>query len=81
MAYDITFEEALKRLEEIIHHLEEKNLDLERAISLYEEGISLINFCEEKLKQARSRVEVILKDKEGFTLESLEKAKEYLKNG
>lgn len=81
MNYELTFEEALKRLEEIIAGLDEKNLDLERAISLYEEGMALIHFCEEKLKQARSRVEVILKSKEGFTLESLERAKEFLKNG
>ncbi|MEZ0343422.1 MAG: exodeoxyribonuclease VII small subunit [Caldimicrobium sp.] len=81
MNYDLTFERALKRLEEIIASLDEKDLDLEKAISLYEEGMALVHFCEEKLKQARSRVEVILKNKEGFILESLEKAKELLKNG
>ncbi len=78
---DLSFERALKRLEEIIASLDEKDLDLERAISLYEEGMALIHFCEEKLKQARSRVEVILKNKEGFTLEPLERARELLKNG
>lgn len=81
MEINYTFEEALKKIEEILKALEQKDLDLERAISLYEEGLTLIHFCEEKLKLARERVEVILKGKEGFYLESLEKAKDILKNG
>lgn len=80
MKEGLSFEEALKRIEEIIKGLEEKDLDLEKALALYEEGIALIHYCEEKIKQARSRVEVILKTKEGFTLESLERAKELLKS-
>ncbi|MFN4131741.1 MAG: exodeoxyribonuclease VII small subunit [Caldimicrobium sp.] len=81
MKLDYTFETALKKLEEIIKALEEKDLDLEKALTLFEEGLILINFCEEKLKQARQRVEIILKGKEGYYLESLEKAKDVLKNG
>lgn len=80
MKIDYTFEEALKKLEEILKALEEKDLDLEKALSLYEEGLLLINFCEEKLKQAKQRVDVILKGEEGFYLEPLEKAKDRLKN-
>lgn len=81
MTIEYSFEEALKKVEEIIKALEEKDIDLERALSLYEEGLTLITFCEEKLKQARQRVEVILKGKEGFYLKSLEEAKNILKNG
>jgi len=80
MKEGLTFEEALKRIEEIVKGLEEKDLDLEKALALYEEGMALIHYCEEKIKQARSRVEVILKTKEGFILESLERAKELLKS-
>ncbi len=78
---DLRFEEALKKIEQILKQLENKDLDLEEAIYLYEEGLKLIRFCEEKLKNARTRVEVILREKEGFKLESLEKAYEILKNG
>ena len=77
----LSFEEALKRIEEILKQLENKELDLEEAINLYEEGLKLIHFCEEKLKNARTRIEVILKDKEGFKLENLDKAYELFKNG
>jgi exodeoxyribonuclease VII small subunit len=78
---DLNFEEALQRIEYILKQLENKDLDLETAINLYEEGLKLIHYCEEKLKNARTRVEVILKEKEGFKLETLEKATELLKNG
>ncbi len=77
----LSFEDALKRIEQILKQLENKDLDLEEAIDLYEEGLKLIHLCEEKLKNARTRIEVILKDREGFKLESFEKAYELLKNG
>uniref|UniRef100_A0A832GMP4 Exodeoxyribonuclease 7 small subunit n=1 Tax=Caldimicrobium thiodismutans TaxID=1653476 RepID=A0A832GMP4_9BACT len=78
---DISYEKALERLEEILRALDQKDLELERAISLYEEGLHLIHLCEQKLKEAKSRVEVIIKTKEGFITENLERAKELLKNG
>ncbi len=80
MEKELTFEKAFKRLEEILKLLEEGDPELEEAIALYEEGVKLIQFCEEKLKKARARVEVILKEGDRFRLETLEKAEEILKN-
>lgn len=78
---ELSFEKALARLEEILKILDQRELDLENAIKLFEEGLLLIQICEQRLKEAKTRVEVILKGKEGFILESLDKAKEILKNG
>lgn len=78
---DLPYEKAIARLEEIIRLLERRDLDLDRAIALYEEGLTLVNYCENKLRKAKTRVEVILKTKDGFVLESLDRAKEILKNG
>lgn len=78
---DFNFEEAIAEIERILKTLENKNLDLDTAIRLYERGIRLIQICEEKLKNARTRIEVILKDEKGIRLESLEKAFEIIKNG
>lgn len=78
---DLPYEKAIARLEEIIRLLERRDLDLDRAIALYEEGLTLVNYCENRLKEAKTRVEVILKTKDGFVLESLDRAKEILKNG
>lgn len=78
---DFNFEEAIAEIERILKALENKNLDLDTAIKLYERGIRLIQICEERLKNARTRIEVILKDEKGVKLESLEKAFDILKDG
>jgi exodeoxyribonuclease VII small subunit len=56
---DISFEEALKELENLVRQLEEGQISLEQAVSAYERGMKLKNHCEEKLRQARMRVEQI----------------------
>ncbi len=71
---DIKFEEALKRIEEIVKKLENGESSLEEALKLYEEGIYLIKLCEKMLNQARERVEIILKEGEGFKLEPLDES-------
>lgn len=59
---NLKFEEALKRLEEMVQKLEEGNLPLDESLQVFEEGIELSRFCEQKLNQAEGRVEMILKD-------------------
>ena len=55
------FENALKRLEEISDLLENEDTPLEDSIKLFEEGIELKEFCEEKLKSAKLKIDKILK--------------------
>jgi len=55
------FESALKRLEEISDLLENDDTPLEDSIKLFEEGIELKEFCEEKLKSAKLKIDKILK--------------------
>lgn len=52
---EIKFENALKRLEEIVEKLEEGNLDLDQSLGLFEEGIKLSKICNKKLKDAKKR--------------------------
>ena len=56
---EITFEQALKSLEDIVEELNNGELDLEKAISAYEQGVKLKNVCEERLKNAKERIEKI----------------------
>ena len=58
---DKNFEESLKRLEEIAELLEDENTPLEESIKLFEEGIQLKEFCEEKLKSAKLKIDKIIK--------------------
>jgi exodeoxyribonuclease VII small subunit len=50
------FEQDLSRLEEISRILEEDNVELEKAISLFEEGVKLSKSCLQKLKEAELKI-------------------------
>ena len=55
----LSFEAALKRLEEIVRKLESGEAPLDDAISLYEEGDRLKQQCEARLAAAQARIEQI----------------------
>ena len=56
----LSFETALKELEDIVGRLEQGEVDLEDSISLYERGQALKAHCEKKLKAAEGRLEKIV---------------------
>ena len=62
---EMKFEEALKKLEQIVESLEGGNLSLDEALEKYEEGIRLSRLCAKKLEVAKKRVEVLLKSADG----------------
>lgn len=55
------FEDCLQRLEQIVGELEKGDIPLERALSLFEEGIQLSNSCRVELEEAEGKVEILLK--------------------
>ena len=55
------FEECLQRLEKIVGELEKGDVPLERALTLFEEGIQLSNSCRKELEEAEGKVEILLK--------------------
>ena len=59
----ISFEDALKNLEEIVENLNNDDLNLEEAISAYEKGMELKKICEKRLKEAKLRIENIKNEK------------------
>ncbi len=59
------FEKALADLEDIVQHLDENDLTLDEALSLFEEGIKLSRFCSQKLDAVENKVEILLRDDEG----------------
>lgn len=70
--YKLNFEDSLMRLEEIAELLESENTPLEESISLFEEGITLKELCEEKLKNAKLKIEKIIKSKNTISTEEFE---------
>lgn len=59
------FEDALNRLEKVVSKLEDGDISLEESLKLFEEGIKLSRFCNQKLDEAEKRVEILLKGKDG----------------
>ena len=55
----MTFEEAIARLEVIVRALEGGNAPLDESLTLYEEGVSLVKFCNEKLDGAEQKVKML----------------------
>jgi len=60
-----SFEASLEALEQIVQHLEEGDLPLEKSLELFEQGIRLSRECQERLSQAERRIEVLLRDNQG----------------
>jgi len=60
------FEDALSKLEKIVSTLEEGDIPLEESLKLFEEGIRLSRFCNQKLDDAEKKVEILLKGKNGL---------------
>jgi exodeoxyribonuclease VII small subunit len=74
---DLTFEQALKRLEEIVEALETEDLDLDKSLQFFEEGVALSRYCNQQLQVAEKRIDVLLRKADGtltaepFALEDL----------
>ncbi len=66
---ELSFEEAMKNLEEIVEKLEEGDVPLEEAISIYKQGMDLSRLCHTKLKSVEEQLTQILNEDgqlEGF---------------
>lgn len=69
----MSFEEALLELEKIVTKLESGKESLESAINEYEYGNALREYCEKKLKEAKLKIDKIVKKEDGsISLESTE---------
>jgi exodeoxyribonuclease VII small subunit len=67
---ELTFEQALSRLEEIVAALESGEASLEEAITLFEEGSQLSQLCQDRLSATQAKIEKLVgrKSREGERL-------------
>jgi exodeoxyribonuclease VII small subunit len=61
MENKLNFEEALKRLEEIVQTLESGVDELDKIVNLFEEGSELARYCNEKLEKVENKIEILTK--------------------
>lgn len=64
------FEASVKKLESVVTRLEEGNLPLEESLRIFEEGVRLVRACQERLTEAKKKVEVFLKGGKRVPFES-----------
>jgi exodeoxyribonuclease VII small subunit len=66
------FEECLQRLEQIVTELEKGDVPLEKALTLFEEGMKLSASCRNELEQAEGKVDILLKQNGKMQTEAFE---------
>ncbi len=64
----ISFEESIKKLEEIAQKLERGETSLDESLKLFEEGVKILKACNEEIDNAEQKVNVLL-SKDGKTVE------------
>jgi len=60
-----TFDNAMSRLEQIVEQMESAQLPLEELLTRYEEGVTLVKVCEQKLAAVEKRIEIITRNAAG----------------
>ena len=61
----VTFEASLSRLDEIVKSLEQGEVPLDQALTLFEEGTRLLKTCGKQLDQAEQTVVRLMKGEDG----------------
>lgn len=65
MAEKRKFEQAMSELESVVKNLESGDMTLDQSLAAFEKGVSLARECEEKLTEAKGKIEQLIKDSEG----------------
>lgn len=62
---NLSFEEAMKNLEDVVNELESGELTLDKSIEKFKKGIELSNHCNELLEDAEKTVSILIADADG----------------
>lgn len=62
---NLSYEEALKELEQIIEELEEDNLSLKDSLEKFKRGVFLYNYCNEILRNVEGEIKILIEDENG----------------
>ena len=68
---EIKFEKAMTRLENIVDELERGDLDIDKSLEIFEEGIKMSRLCSKKLNEAEAKIEKLTKGKTGDLITEL----------
>lgn len=65
MEENTSFEDKMKKLEEIANELEKGELNLDDSVSKFEEGMKLSKECSQMLEKAEKKITMLIKDEDG----------------
>ena len=68
---EIKFEKAIQRLEKIVDDLEKGELDIDRSLEIFEEGIKMSRVCSKKLSEAEAKIEKLTQNEKGELITEL----------
>ncbi|MBT4374539.1 MAG: exodeoxyribonuclease VII small subunit [Nitrospina sp.] len=68
---ELKFEKAMTRLENIVEELERGDLDIDKSLEIFEEGIKMSRLCSKKLNEAEAKIEKLSKGKKGDLITEL----------
>lgn len=69
---NLSFEQALEKLEKLVDRMEEGDIALSELLEKYEEGSGLLKTCEVRLKEAELKIEKLRETRDGAELLELE---------
>jgi len=62
---ELSFENAIAELEDIVQKLEKGELSLEESISFFQRGVELTKYCNKKLDEAERSITMLIEDEKG----------------
>ena len=68
---EIKFEKAIQRLEKIVDDLEKGELDIDKSLEIFEEGIKMSRVCSKKLNEAEAKIEKLTRNQKGELITEL----------
>ena len=68
---EVKFEKAIQRLEKIVDDLEQGELDIDKSLEIFEEGIKMSRVCSKKLNEAEAKIEKLTRDQKGELVSEL----------
>ena len=68
---ELKFEKAMTRLENIVEELERGDLDIDKSLEIFEEGIKMSRLCSKKLNEAEAKIEKLSKWEKGNLITEL----------
>lgn len=65
----LTFEDALRDLEQLVIRLERGDISLEESLQAFEQGVNLTRTCQKALQEAEQKVQILIDKNGNQTLE------------